>query len=279
MQYCQFLFEAIAEDQKDILVALLSAAGFEGFEEEGDSLKAFIKAADLDQQAFDLIMQERNITYSQSFIQEKNWNEIWEAGFSPVEILDPVTLLPFAIVRAGFHAPETRLIHELIVTPKMSFGTGHHATTYLVMERMSQLFFEDRSVIDFGTGTGVLAILAEKMGAAKVLAIDNDDWSINNAKENIRANGCSRISLEKAETIPAPAKAEIVLANINLNVIIDNLPQIKAACEDGADVLFSGIMVADKDMILRALDENFFSIVHSHERNGWLAIETKYQHQ
>jgi len=275
MRYLQFHFENTGREKNEILVALLNEQAFIGFEETSDenSLAAFIKETDFHQELFDELIQQTGVKYSLSTVDEINWNEKWESDFEPVTILDPVTAMPFASIRASFHEPEKRLIHELIITPKMSFGTGHHATTYLMIERMSQLDFPGKYVIDFGTGTGVLAILASKLGASEILAIDNDQWSIDNAAENIEANQASHIRLEKDETLKPGKKADIILANINLNIILENLPAITSVAEDGARLLLSGIMVKDQAEILSALSKNFIEVINCFEKQHWLCIE------
>ncbi|MFT3912449.1 MAG: 50S ribosomal protein L11 methyltransferase [Ferruginibacter sp.] len=275
MDHLQFIFNKVENGQREILIALLSDIGFEGFEEENDDLKAFVKEGEFNQELFDGIIENIAVKYSKSIIKNINWNEKWESGFEPVIVNHPTSQQPFAVVRAGFHNSIKDVLYDLVVTPKMSFGTGHHATTYLMIQQMSLLDFKDKTVIDFGTGTGVLAILAEKLGASNITAVDNDDWSINNAKENIEANSCSQIKLVKAETIEAGLKANIILANINLNIIIANLDAIKAACLPDATILFSGIMAQDEGQILAALKENNFTILSSFNRDNWLIIVTK----
>ena len=274
MEYYQFLFEGLPGDKKDMLIATLNETGFTGFEEEDNMLKAFINKADLDQNNFDAIMATTAVKYSISTIKEINWNEKWEAGFEPVTILYPETSIPFVYLRAAFHKADPTAKFDIVITPKMSFGTGHHATTYLMAEQMSNIDFNNKAVIDFGTGTAVLAILAEKLGAANILAIDNDDWSINNAGENIEANHCTKISLVKAETIVSTEKAAIILANINLNIITANLEAIKTAAEPGATILFSGIMVHDELAILSALQAANIKVKQVFYKNGWIALLT-----
>jgi len=275
MRYLEFNFEETGTEKNGLLVALLSQAGFTGFQDTDDesSMKAYISEQGFDQDSFENIIKQISVKYSVSTLEEKNWNAVWESDFEPVTILDPVSALPFASIRAGFHEPEKRLIHELIITPKMSFGTGHHATTYLMVERMCQVDFSGKYVIDFGTGTGVLAILAAKMGATEVLAIDNDQWSIDNTNENIEANLVGGIQVTKAEKIITPKKADIILANINLNIIIENLPDIITAAENGTILLLSGIMVKDKEEILSALSRNFIEVINCFEKQHWLCIE------
>lgn len=276
MEYYQFLFESLSQDKKDILVALLNEIGFTGFEEEESELKASIAITDYSENLFKNIIKVTKTKYSLSILKEKNWNAEWEENFEPIVILHPLTNLPFAKVRASFHEAGDGMF-DIMVTPKMSFGTGHHATTHLMIERMSLQSFQNKTVIDFGTGTGVLAILAEKMGAVKVDAIDNDDWSINNAKENFAANHCHKIILHKADNIPGGKKADIVLANINLNVIVGNLNEIVNACETEAKLLFSGFLTSDKEIILKALEEKEIEIINCFEKNNWLVIESKYK--
>ena len=164
------------EETKEELVALLSNIFYDAFEEDGLQLKAFIKEEHFDEEALRQLLEPYKATYATMAIQEQNWNEVWESNFAPVVVGD------FCAIRAHFHPPFTNVQHEIIITPKMSFGTGHHATTYMMIDQMSGIDFKDRSVADFGTGTGVLAILAEKLGSSYVWAIDYDDWSINNAK-------------------------------------------------------------------------------------------------
>ena len=272
MDYLQFLFEGLTTDKKEILIALLSDAGFEGFEEGDQSLKAFIPQPLFDQQSFNSIIDITNVKYLQSGIKKINWNEKWESDFHPVEVIDTVTSKPFAYIRASFHAAAPVFEHDIIVTPKMSFGTGHHATTFLMVLNMQSMDFTGKTVIDFGTGTGVLAILAEKLGAASVVGIDCDDWSIDNAKENVAANDCTKISIVKAETIPSDYKAEIILANINLNIIAANMNEIKAACVPGTQLLFSGIMIHDEKKILEVLSMGRLTIREVYRRENWLAI-------
>ena len=277
MEYYQFLFESLPQYKRDILIALLAHANFSGFEEEENILKACISSLDFNNISFNKIIKITDAKYSKSVIKEINWNAKWESDFKSVLVLHPVTQQPFATVRASFHDADNSSIYDIIVTPKMSFGTGHHATTYLMMERMSMQSFQNKTVMDFGTGTGVLAILAEKMGASKVDAIDNDDWSINNAKENMEANDCHQIKLHKADTIPSRKKADIILANINLNVILANLDEVLNACEAETILLFSGILIQDKEIILKALKEKNILVINCFEKNNWLAIETEYK--
>ncbi len=262
--FIQVQFQNITAAQNEILVALLSNIGFEGFEESDDLLKAFIKETDFIKEEVDTISNNLNLSYTSSVIEQQNWNAQWESSFEPVIIND------FAAIRAGFHEPVKNVQYEIIITPKMSFGTGHHATTYLVMEQMSKLDFKNKTVLDFGTGTGILAILAEKMGAKEILAIDNDEWSIDNAKENLVLNHSKNITIQQAETIASGNKYDVILANINLNVILASMNAIKKACNAGGLVLLSGFLNTDEVLIKASLSSNGLTLNNITRQKDWI---------
>ena len=266
MNYLQFEFENENAAQKDMLLALLADTGFEGFEEDNTSLKAFIKEENFNQKELDAVLALVPAAYSTTIVKEENWNAKWESEYEPVIVND------FVAVRASFHKLVGGVKHEIIITPKMSFGTGHHATTYLVMEQMSAIDFKDKKVIDFGTGTGVLAILAEKMGAASIMAIDNDDWSIENAQENIETNGCKNIRLQKVDTVFAAEKADVILANINLNVITANIAALATVANKGAIVLLSGFLVPDKEMMIENLKASSIECKGITLKGEWICL-------
>ncbi len=273
MEYLQIHFTPITQEQSEILIAQLNEIGFDGFEEEVNELKAFIPSANFDENVFNLIINIKNTNYIKSTIKKENWNAIWEADFEPIEVAYPNSSKPFVYIRAGFHEAKKGFEYDIVVTPKMSFGTGHHATTFLMVQQMSQITFIGKTVIDFGTGTGVLAILADKMGATQILGIDCDDWSIENAEENAAINNCKNIELLKAETIPSQVeKVDIMLANINLNIISENILAIKAATKQNGTVLFSGIMLHDESNIISVIEKEGITINEIFKRDNWLAI-------
>ena len=187
--YIKIVIAINSTEESELLIADLSEINFYAFEQDENTLFAYIKEADFDEGKLTEILGEKN--YEKAIIKDENWNQRWESDFHPVMVNN------FAVIRADFHEPVPDVKYELIITPKMSFGTGHHATTFLMVAMMEKIDFKDKTVLDFGTGTGVLAILAEKLGASKVLAIDCDEWSINNTLENIEANNCKKISVEK----------------------------------------------------------------------------------
>jgi ribosomal protein L11 methyltransferase len=276
MAHFEFVFKNLESEKSELLIALLNEIQFEGFLEEEGNLKAYIKEENFDNEAFQNLIVEHNLDYTKDIVQETNWNAEWESSFEPIDVFHPLTGELFAHVRASFHQPKPKAKHDLIITPKMSFGTGHHATTFQMMEQMIGLDFTGKNIIDFGTGTGLLSILAEKMGAADIKAIDNDIWSINNTRENITANNCHHITVIQAEhCLSFDTKADILLANINLNVILSNLSNICKACHSESIVLFSGILTEDESTIINALKVYNYDMLEIHSKNNWLVIVTK----
>ena len=264
--YIQIEFPNISQEQSDVLVAQLSEIGFEGFEEEENKLKAFIASADYDEISLKNVAEALPTNFAKTIIEETNWNQVWESNFDPVIVDD------FVAVRANFHEPVKKIELEIVITPKMSFGTGHHATTYMMMQQMREIDFTNKIVFDFGTGTGVLAILAEKLGAKNILAIDNDSWSIDNADENIKRNNCTRIDLKLAGNVGMDGNFDIILANINKNVILDNFEMLAKQLSPGGALLLSGLLVEDEQNILDRSAELNFRFVNKGERHNWLFI-------
>ncbi|MFC4261435.1 50S ribosomal protein L11 methyltransferase [Ferruginibacter yonginensis] len=273
MEYTQITFNNIELAQQEVLIAQLDAIGFDGFEEMGKTLHAYIPSTSFDKNELDVLITNHSFSYTITIIQQKNWNEKWEADFEPVDILHPITNQPFATIRAHFHTIDTSFEHNILVTPKMSFGTGHHPTTHLMVQHMATINFKNTTVIDFGTGTGILAILAEKLGATAVYAVDNDAWSIENAKENALNNGCVNGEYTLAETLPNGIVADVVLANINLNIIKAHMQTIKNATKKGTMVLFSGIMVHDEKAITDTVMAYNFTVNEVQKLGDWLLVK------
>lgn len=270
-KYIRLHFAGISPEQSEILVAELSEEGFEGFEEEANSLKAFIPVDNWKEDAIKEIAERAGVDYSKEIIEETNWNEVWESNFQPVKVEDYVS------VRAHFHEPAEGVKHEIIITPKMSFGTGHHATTYMMIQLMQCIPMSGKSLLDFGTGTGVLAILACKSQAYPIIAIDNDDWSIANARENILQNNCASIILKKGDTARLNLVFDIILANINKNVILDNFPVLaKQLAPDGVLVL-SGLLTSDEPEMLTRAKEQGLTLNQRLGKDNWLALKLSHK--
>lgn len=265
--YLKVEFENITTEQSDILIAQLSEIGYEGFEEQENKLKAFIASNEFDETLLKDISTPLQLVFSKTIIGETNWNQVWESNFDPVIVDD------FVAVRAHFHEPIKEVEWEIIITPKMSFGTGHHATTYMMMQQMREIDFKDKTVFDFGTGTGVLAILAEKLGAKNIAAIDNDSWSIENAAENIERNDCTAIDLKLADTAAMDGKFDIILANINKNVILENLEVLTKQLSPAGYIVLSGLLIEDEEDILTKSKETGLKFLKRNTRDNWLLLK------
>jgi ribosomal protein L11 methyltransferase len=266
MDYIQLEVDITSEDIKEMVIARLSEIGFDGFEERENELLCSTAQIKFNEATAKEILASYGLNYSTSVIKEQNWNHLWEHNFHPV-VVDS-----FCSVRAHFHEPIANVQHEIIITPKMSFGTGHHATTYMMMQQMSKIDFTGKTVADFGTGTGVLSILAEKLGASSIVAIDEDDWSIDNAKENLVKNGCVKIDIVKTDIFPAVHKFNIILANINKNVIVDNLGGLVFGLEIAGKILLSGLLKEDEQDVLMACTSHNLIRVNTVERDNWISI-------
>jgi len=265
-QFIQISFSNLQPEQKDILIAQLADAGFEGFEETEDGLEAFINEKDYDKSLLTEISFKYQLHFKESSLQDINWNHVWETNFQPVVVNN------FVAVRADFHESVKVVEHEIIITPKMSFGTGHHATTYMMIEQMREIEFSGKSVFDFGTGTGILAILAEKLGAKSILAIDNDDWSIENTFENIKRNNCNKIIVKKSDTAATDNKFDIILANINKNVILENFSSLCKQLTESGILLISGILREDKDEMLKTVTILKLRLEKELIKSNWICL-------
>lgn len=266
-KYIQVKIDNTNTEQNEILIVLLSENGYEGFEEGDNSLTAFIPERDFSEEVLNDTLQPFHLSFSKEIIAEKNWDEEWEKNFEPVLVDD------FCAVRASFHQPITNVKHEIIITPKMSFGTGHHATTYMMMKSMQAIDFTNKSVLDFGTGTGVLAILAEKLGATNIYAIDNDEWSINNGRENIENNHCTHIRIEQKDNLDEIGEYDIILANINRNVLLDNMSAIATSVKQNGIVLMSGFYEEDIPVLMDTAAQFNLQFQHKMERNKWCCVQ------
>lgn len=270
MRYYEYDFDVAEPEDRERLIALLSEEGFEGFEEEGDGLLAYIPVDLVNDSLLDeVLIHFPDLSYVRAELEEVNWNQHWENGFEPVVVGD------FAAVRANFHPPVAGVRHELVITPKMSFGTGHHPTTHLMIQEMGQLDFVGKRVLDFGTGTGVLGILADKLGAVDVLGIDNDEWSIRNTEENIEQNAAAHMRVQLGEVPPNPQGEppfDIILANITRNVITEHLPALRQVALSTTVWLFSGFLADDVGYMRRLLEEAGLAVEVIAQRGDWLVI-------
>ncbi|WP_068242002.1 50S ribosomal protein L11 methyltransferase [Hydrotalea flava] len=251
----------------EMLIAQLEAIGFDGFEENAGSLLAYIAENNFNEIQLTSLLNQYAVQFTIETVPEQNWNANWEANFSPV------VLENFLAIRASFHDAISNVEHEIIITPKMSFGTGHHPTTFLVMQLMQQINFSQKAVFDFGTGTGILAILAEKLGASSVYAVDCDAWSIQNAVENFAMNHTKNCNIQQANNAATDQNFDIILANVNRNIILDNLHYFINCLSPKGLILLSGLLVSDapeiKNMIQHKSTWQQKAIL---EKEGWIAF-------
>jgi len=269
MNHTKLSFSVADQDTKDILMALLSNLAFEGFEETEEGLNAYVESAALAEEEVQAVAEQLGVSYTTEQIEKRNWNEEWEKNFEPV-IIDG-----FCSVRADFHPKPEAMEYDIVITPKMSFGTGHHATTASMITFMRELDFKGKNVFDFGTGTGILAILAEQLGAASVLGIDNDEWSIENAIENCERNHAERtdIRITPIEELDTQKPFDIILANINRHILLEYMQRMAALLKPGGILLLSGILPEDIEIITHAAATAGFSYDKQRTERNWVCMQ------
>jgi ribosomal protein L11 methyltransferase len=254
----------------EIMIALLSQIGYESFMETEEGLMAYItatvyKQSDLDDLAI-LLSKDFSITYAQQLLKSQNWNEVWENSFNPVVIMEMV------YVRAPFHKTDSSFKYEIIIEPKMSFGTAHHETTSMMIELMLKEDFSGSSVLDMGCGTGILAILAEMLTAKSILAIDNDEWAYENALENVRKNNCRKISVFMGNAgLLKDERFNFILANINRNILLEDMEIYAKHLMNEGILLLSGFYTEDSNIISRKASD--YGLIPDIQvvKNNWVA--------
>jgi ribosomal protein L11 methyltransferase len=260
MNYIQISIEA-NEQQQEILISELAELDAVGFEQKPEHLLAYFEEHSFKSYEVNILLKEYSIHLTT--ILKQNWNALWESNFEPVSIDN------FCAVRAEFHQPIIGVEHEIIITPKMSFGTGHHETTYMMIEEMRNINFIGKKVFDFGTGTGILSILASKLGAATITAIDIDEWSIANAKENFEKNNVHSINLYQSSILPAD-RFDIILANINRNVLVQYASTLVNILSEKGILLASGLLKDDQEIIVNVFDE--LKLEKVQQKQKWMSL-------
>lgn len=256
------------DELKEILIAELAMIGYESMLEADDGLEAYIKPDQFSEGGLRQVLAKYHLEdFKKEEVKERNWNEEWEKNYDPIEIEDQV------YIRATFH-PAGNFPYEIVINPRMSFGTGHHATTHLMVQHQLHIDHVHKRVLDAGCGTAILAIMAEKLGAAEIIAYDNNAWSTDNAPENVELNKCNNIVVKEGtiNTLGLSGKFDIILANINKNVLLDEMAEFVKYMKPEGVVVFSGFYINDVDDMVDAAQSNQLSLVAQRERNKWAAL-------
>ena len=271
MQYTetQLTFSPATPDNREILTALLAEIGYDSFMETPTGLSAYIQTALFDAAATEAAVEPvaaifESLRIDSNPMPDKDWNAEWEKSFTPI------TVAGRCRIRAPFHEYDANYQLDIIIEPKMSFGTGHHATTTLMIQQMFDIDLEGKTVLDMGCGTGVLAIAAKKLGAQNVMAIDIDHWSVENTQENAASNNVALTVIEGGvEAISG--RFDVILANINRNILLEQMPTYSTALNAGGTLCLSGFYSADLDIINNLAKQLGLQLAKTVEQNDWVS--------
>ena len=271
LRYIEYNFTIEPRDPAtEILIAELGLFGFESFVETETGLLAYIQSEEHSEHIMnDIQILESNefkIEFSFKTIEQTNWNEEWEKNFTPINVDNKV------YVRAPFHDAST-MDYEIVIEPKMSFGTGHHETKHMMIQHLLDLDLTHKSVLDMGCGTGILAIFAAMKNARPIDAIDIDEWCVENTNENIEKNNCEFISVFLGDAhLLKNQKYDIIIANINRNILLQDLPAYKRCLNNNSILLLSGVYTEDEPLLQSKAKELGFEFLKKFERNNWLSL-------
>lgn len=272
MNYKEYTIRVSDQNSADIMVAELAELGFDSFSEfECGRVQCYITDSEFESNASEIEEYLDGMDVQIKQIEQQNWNALWESNFEPIALGD------MCYIRAPFHSPATgKSLYEIIIMPKMSFGTGHHPTTYLMVESILRADLKGKNGLDMGSGTGILAILAAKCGARHVDAIDIDEWAWENCNENKELNGvASNVEAllgDAALLDDRPESYDFILANINRNILLRDMPQYVRAMKPGATIIFSGFLEFDIEAIKGRARELGLKIQCQTLRQGWASI-------
>ena len=272
MKTLEYSFTAPSSDiQHDMLVTMLAEIGFDSFMDEAHVLKAYRPAENRDDVAVEGLLSDPAFIGIQLLnveeMPDKDWNELWESSYQPVVVNECCR------VRAPFHEPDPNFEFDLVIEPKMSFGTANHETTAQIIQLMLETGFQGKSVLDMGSGTAVLAILAKKLGAAHTVAIDNDEWAYRNAFTNCELNGISDIEIVLGDALAIQGQYDIILANINRNILLRDMHYYNDAMKPGAHIFFSGFYTEDLPSIQEEAARLGLRYCRHLSRNNWVVAE------
>jgi ribosomal protein L11 methyltransferase len=276
MQYLELKLAIQPNDDYivDLLASFLGEIGFESFEEDIDGMLAFIRKDMFDEDALVHLISNfpytSDIQYSIANVDEVNWNEEWEKHY-----FEPIVIGNQCVIHSSFHTDVPSAEYDIVIDPKMSFGTGHHETTSMMIEEILEADLKGKSVLDMGCGTAVLGILAAKRGASPVLAIDIDPWCTENSKENIQNNRVEWIQVvlggaEQLENV----KVNVIFANINRNILLEDIKKYSACLGEGGVLYMSGFYTSDIPVLMEEANRYGLQLKASREKNNWAAIKT-----
>lgn len=270
--YLEFNFKVVpAQPASDILIAELGEKGFESFVEQDDGLLAYILKSEWQEGALEDLyvfqLPDFKISWTSKEIEQQNWNAEWERNFHPIKVGDR------CMVRAPFHEKEN-VEYDIVIEPKMSFGTGHHETTHMMLQHILDTDFQGKSVLDMGCGTGVLAILAKMKGADEVDAIDIDEWCYLNSLENVERNHCADIQVFQGDSGMLEGRTyDIILANINRNILLEDIPVYAKCLQKGGALFLSGFYLEDLDIISSKCAAHGLEFEKNLEKNRWISAK------
>lgn len=270
MDYLEFKIKCL-DEFREILIAELSEIGFDSFLETEEGIDAYTLKEDFDREAFDVIIsqykEEGKLSVSEGTMPKINWNEEWEKNYDPIPVDDLV------YVRASFHPSVPGFRHEIVINPKMSFGTGHHATTFQMLRNQGQIDHFGKRVLDVGSGTGILAIMADILGAKEVEAFDIDDWCVDNGNENFDLNNVkTKMGLGTIREVDPQDTFDIILANINKNVLLDEMSIYADLLVVNGYLLLSGFYTEDVSDLMECATPLGMNLMSERSKDNWAAL-------
>ena len=277
MKYFEFTFHTspCTETVNDVLAAVLGEAGFESFVESEGGLTAYIQQALCDENTIknaitEFPLPDTEITYTYVEAEDKDWNEEWEKNF-----FQPIVIDNRCVIHSTFHKDVPQATYDIVINPQMSFGSGHHETTCLIIGELLDSDLQGKALLDMGCGTSILAILARMRGASPCTAIDIDEWCVRNSLENIELNGVDNIAVSQGDASSLESKGpfDMVIANINRNILLADMKHYIARMNPGAELLMSGFYIDDIPVIREEAERNGLHFVHHREKNRWAAVK------
>ena len=281
MKYFEFTFNTnpCSETVNDVLAAVLGEVGFESFVESETGLTAYIQQSLCDETAIKIAIEEfpipdTLIEYSFAEAEDKDWNEEWEKNF-----FQPIVIGDRCVIHSTFHADVPQAEYDIVINPQMAFGTGHHETTSLIITELMDSDLKDKSLMDMGCGTSILAILARMRGARPCMAIDIDEWCVRNSIENIELNQVDDIAVSQGDASSLAGKGpfDVFIANINRNILVNDMKRYVACMHAGTELYMSGFYVDDIPVIREEAEKNGLTFVHHKEKNRWAAVKFIYK--